>query len=165
VSRAVLGGWQVNGVFSGWTGPPLQLRASDSRLHTPGSGQDPDQIAPIKYPKGQGPGQNWFDISGFAPVLDNNRFGTVGRNPSWLRGPGLVQLDTSLFRHFKLTERYDLELRAEAQNLTNSPHFQFVSNDDGLNCTNINGACGGSFGQITNGYGERYIQLGLKLRF
>jgi hypothetical protein len=165
VSRAILGGWQLNGVFSGWTGPPLQLGADSGRLHTPGSSQDPDQIAPLSYPKGQGPGQYWFNISGFAPVLDNNRFGTVGRNPSWLRGPGLVQMDASLFRHFRLTERFDLEFRAEAQNLTNSPHFQFTSGDSGLTCTNINGACGGTFGQITNGYGERYVQLGLKLRF
>jgi carboxypeptidase family protein/TonB-dependent receptor-like protein len=161
VSRAILGGWQVNGVFSGWTGPPLTLTASGSRLHTPGTTQTPNEVAAIKYPKGQGPGQFWFDTTAFAPVLTNNVLGTVGRNPSWLRGPGLVQMDTSLFRHFKITERYDLEVRAEAQNLTNSPHF----NNPGRSCTNINGACGGSFGQITAGYGERYVQLGLKLRF
>jgi hypothetical protein len=162
VSRAILGGWQVNGVFSAWNGRPLTLgQSGGGSLRTPGTSQDPDQIAPVKYPKGQGPGQYWFDPASFAPVLDNGRLGTVGRDPSWLRGPGLVQMDASLFRHFKLTERYDLELRLEAQNVTNSPHFS----NPNTTCTDVLGKCGGKFGQISSGYGERYVQLGLKLKF
>jgi hypothetical protein len=162
VPRAVLGGWQVNGVFSAWTGSPLTLgQSGGGNLNTPGTSQDPNQIAPVKYPKGQGPGQYWFDPASFAPVEDNGVLGTVGRNPSWLRGPGLVQMDASLFRHFKLTERFNLEFRAEAQNLTNSPHFS----NPNTTCTDVLGTCGGKFGQISSGYGERYVQLGLKLRF
>jgi len=162
VSRAILGGWQINGVFSAWTGAPLTLgQSGGGNLNTPGTSQDPNQIAPVRYPKGQGPGQYWFDPASFAPVEENGVLGTVGRGLSWLRGPGLVQLDASLFRHFKLTERYDLEFRAEAQNLTNSPHFS----DPNTTCTDVLGKCGGKFGQISSGYGERYVQLGLKLRF
>lgn len=161
-SRAILGGWQVNGVFSGWTGAPLTLgQSGGGNLNAPGNSQDPNQIAAVKYPKGQGPGEYWFDPASFAPVLDNGVMGTLGRNPSWLRGPGLVQLDASLFRHFKLTERYDLEFRAETQNFTNSPHF----NNPNTTCTEVLGKCAGKFGQISSGYGERYVQLGLKLRF
>jgi hypothetical protein len=70
-------------------------------------------------------------------------------------------MDASLFRHFKLTERFNLEFRAEAQNLTNSPHFS----NPNTTCTDVLGTCGGKFGQISSGYGERYVQLGLKLRF
>jgi len=162
VSRAILGGWQVNGVLSAWTGSPLTLgQSGGGNLNTPGTSQDPDQIALVKYPKGQGPGEFWFDPASFVPVLDNGRLGTLGRNPSWLRGPGLVQLDASLFRHFKLTERFNLEFRAEAQNVTNSPHFS----NPNTTCTDVLGKCGGKFGQISSGYGERYVQLGLKLKF
>jgi hypothetical protein len=162
VSRAILGGWQVNGVFSAWTGSPLTLgQSGGGNLNTPGTSQDPNQIAPVKYLKGQGPGQHWFDPASFLPVLEDGVMGTVGRNPSWLRGPGLVQMDASLFRHFKLTERFNLEFRAEAQNLTNSPHFS----NPNTTCTEDLGKCGGKFGQISSGYGERYVQLGLKLRF
>jgi len=162
VSRAILGGWQLNGVFSAWTGAPLTFgQSGGGNLNTPGTSQDPNQIAPIKYPKGQGPGQYWFDPASFAPVEENGTLGSVGRNPSWLRGPGLVQMDASLFRHFKLTERFDLEFRAETQNLTNSPHF----NNPNTTCTDVLGTCGGKFGQISSGYGERYVQFGLKLRF
>jgi hypothetical protein len=162
ISRAILGGWQVNGLFSAWSGSPLSPTYSTSRLHTPGSnGQTPDQIGAISYPKGTGPGQLWFDISAFAPVLTDNVFGNVGRGLSWLRGPGLVQLDASLFRHFKVRENWDLEFRFETQNVTNSPHFY----NPNVSCSNELGACGGSMGQITSGYGERYVQLGLKLKF
>ena len=40
-----------------------------------------------------------------------------------MRGPGVVNMDFSLFRTFKLTERFNLQFRAEAFNLSNTPHF------------------------------------------
>lgn len=178
-ARAILGGWQLSGVFSAWNGIPLQPGYSTSRLHTPGTSQDPDQVPGVAlksgfpatgsspaYQKagclqGEGNGQCWFNPLAFAPVLDNNRFGTVGRQPSWLRGPGLVQMDQSLFRNFKLTERFNLQARLETQNLTNSPHF----NTPNMTCSDVLGQCAGGFGQITGGYGERYVQIGLKLKF
>ena len=48
-------------------------------------------------------------------------FGSVGRNS--LFGPGLFSLNASLFRHIKITERIDAELRGEAFQLTNTPQF------------------------------------------
>jgi hypothetical protein len=163
VERAVLGGWQANGIYSAWNGSPLQL-SGPNNTHTPGNSNDPDQIAPVKYTGQHGPGQFWFDPSSFVPsgpLRNGATQGTVGRNPSWLRGPGLSNLDFSVFRHFRLTERYNLELRLEAQNVTNTPHFY----NPGASCSNRNGVCGGSFGQITSSYGERNLQVGLKFRF
>lgn len=40
-----------------------------------------------------------------------------------MRGPGVGNLDLAVFRKFGLTERLNLEFRAEAFNLTNTPHF------------------------------------------
>jgi Carboxypeptidase regulatory-like domain len=157
--RAILGGWQVNGIYSAWNGAPLQL-SGPNHLQSPGTSQDPDQIAPVKYTHEQGPGQYWFDPSSFAPV-ETARIGTVGRNPSWLRGPGLSNLDFSIFRHFKLTERFNLEFRLEGQNALNNSHFYNPS----TSCTDVNGTCGGTFGQITSSYGERNVQVGLKVKF
>ncbi len=62
----------------------------------------------------------WFDTSAFARVTEV-RFGTVGRNT--MRGPGVVNMDMSLFRTFKLTEKFNLQFRAEAFNLSNTPAF------------------------------------------
>ena len=67
-----------------------------------------------------GRGESYFDPTAFAPVTAV-RFGNVGRNT--LRGPGVFNLDASLFRNFKMTERWKLQFRAEAFNLTNTPAF------------------------------------------
>jgi hypothetical protein len=167
VERAVLGGWQANGIFSAWNGGPLQL-SGPNHLNSPGNANDPNQIAPVKMLGGIGPGQFWFDLASFAPV-ETATLGTVGRNPSWLRGPGLGNLDFSLFRHFRVTERYNLELRFEALNVTNHPHFynpqQSSPGGNTTTCTDVNGTCGGRFGQITSSFGERNLQIGLKFRF
>jgi hypothetical protein len=40
-----------------------------------------------------------------------------------MRGPGVVNTDLSLFRTFKLTERFNVQFRAESFNLSNTPHF------------------------------------------
>src|SRR5579863_516814 len=167
-AKAILGGWQANGIFSAWNGVPLQLTSGLNNLQAPGTSQDPNQIGAVSLPHQTGPGQFWFDPASFAPVATAT-LGTVGRNPSWLRGPGLAQLDFSVFRYFKLSERFNLEARLEAQNLTNHPHFfnpgHTTSSSNSNTCTDVNGACGGNFVQILGSYGQRVVQIGMKLRF
>jgi hypothetical protein len=109
--------------------------------------------AEVQAPGAIGPGQSWFDRSAFAPVTEV-RFGNTGRNI--LRGPGVVRLDASLFRQFSLTERMNLQFRAEAFNLPN--HAQF--DNPGANVS------GANFGSITSAPpSERQIRLGLRLGF
>jgi hypothetical protein len=163
-SRLILGGWQVNGIFSAFQGRQYTLSASGSSLNMPGNRQTPDQIKPTVEETGcVGPGADcaFFDRDAFDRVSDV-RFGTVGRNT--LRGPGVVHTDLSLFRTFKLTERFDLQFRAEAFNLSNTPHF-----------TNPNGSVNSSnFGKVlsTDAGGtisanarSRQFRFGLKLNF
>ena len=54
-------------------------------------------------PVGVGPGQPYFDPLAHA-LATAVRFGTSGYDS--LRGPGLVNLDFSLFRDFRITERF-----------------------------------------------------------
>ena len=158
--RAVLGGWQLNGIFSAFQGRYFTLSASDASLDMPENRQTPDQDGPIVYTGcvGTDSGCRFFDISSFKPVTDV-RFGNVGRNT--MRGPGVVNMDLSLYRTFKLTEKFDLQFRAEAFNLSNTPHF---SNPSG----NVNSS---RFGQVTTtqsawGYGRsREFRFGLRLGF
>ena len=75
-----------------------------------------------------------------------------------MRGPSLKQYDFSVFRGFHFLERYELQGRAEAYNLTNTPYF---SNPDAA-------VTDSSFGLITstaNGGNQRALQLALKLLF
>ena len=46
----------------------------------------------------------------------------MGRNT--MRGPGVTNLDLSLFRTFKLTEQFNLQFRAEAFNATQHAAFR-----------------------------------------
>jgi len=52
---------------------------------------------------------------------DYNNPGTAGRDI--LRGPGSSNIDLALFKSFALGERFRLEARVQAYNLTNAPHF------------------------------------------
>ena len=159
-ARYVLGGWQTNGIFTAYSGDPLTITQTSSFLNTPGTSQVPNFVGPLNMTKGTGPGDFWFNTNAFQPV-QTEQLGTLGRSPSWLRGPGLAQLDFSLFRNFKLTERYKLALRLETLNFTNTPHWA----DPNTSCSIVNGVCGGSLGQIKTSFGQRIFQIGAEVDF
>jgi Carboxypeptidase regulatory-like domain/TonB dependent receptor len=126
VASKVLSGWQTSGIFSAIHGQPFSLTASGASLNAVAQRQTPDQVGPAKKLGGIG-GSNsgtspFYDTAAFVAVTSGaNTYGNVGRNT--LYGPGSVNLDFSLFRTFKFTERFDLQFRADAANFFNSPHF------------------------------------------
>ena len=79
-------------------------------------------------------------------------FGNSGRNI--LRGPGHFNLDGSVFRNFRITERFKLQFRTEAFGLTNTPHFN-----------NPGATVGGGFGNITGSTGQRQLRFAMKLNY
>ncbi|TAM81888.1 MAG: TonB-dependent receptor [Acidobacteria bacterium] len=160
-ASAVLGGWQLNGIVSGLSGSPLFPSQDSSFLNTPWTSQVPDFTGTLNMTKGRGPGEQWFNTTAFTPI-ETVQIGNSGRGLSWLRGPGLMQLDLSLFRTFKLTERFKLKARAEMLNFTNTPHW--FNPDTGCSITTV-GVCGGSLGQITGAFGQRILQLGAEVDF
>jgi hypothetical protein len=114
-------GWQINGIFNAYMGRYYTLSASGASLNMPGNAQTPDQILPTVKKVGMvGDDGTWFDTNAFARPT-GARFGNVGRNT--MIGPGVVNMDLSLFRTFKMTERLNLQFRAEAFNVSNTPHF------------------------------------------
>src|SRR5262249_30173110 len=91
-----------------------------------------------------------------------------------VRGPGTFNFDGGLFREFRFKERWKAEFRAEALNLTNTPHFanpganvsNMVLNTDGT----IRGLCGdkgvtAATGTGREGIDERLFRLGLRMTF
>ena len=118
---AIFGGWQLNGLFAAYSGRPFQLTSSGSSLNMPGNLQTPDQVKDNVEIFGKvGDDGTYFDTTAFKRVTEV-RFGNVGRNT--MRGPGVANLDLSLFRSFKLGQQTNLQFRAEAFNATNTPHF------------------------------------------
>lgn len=150
--RWLLGDWQVNGVFASYQGRPFTVTAAAGALNAPGNTQTADQVKPVvEKLGGVGAGQPFFDPAAFAAPT-GVRFGTSGRN--LLRGPGVVNLDLAVFRRFPLREQLAIELRAEAANLSNTPHFVNPN-------ANISGA---NFLAVTSAQpDQRQVRLGLRL--
>jgi hypothetical protein len=157
--KAIFGGWQMNGVFAAYQGRPFTVFASDASLNMPGNAQTADQVKDTVEKLGNvGNAGTFFDTSAFARVTEV-RFGNTGRNI--LRGPGVVNLDLSLFRTFNLSDRYKLQFRAEAFNVSNTPHFANPEND-------VNSS---DFGKVLETNGDaamgrsREFRFGLHLTF
>ncbi|HEX5411917.1 MAG TPA: TonB-dependent receptor [Terriglobia bacterium] len=163
-AKYILGGWQTNGILTGISGAPLTVTQSSSFLNTPATSQVPDNAGGLNMLKETGPGRLWFNTDAFVPTKQV-RLGTAGRGLSWLRGPGLTQLDFSVFRNFKLAERYNLALRFEMLNLSNTPHWDNPSTSCSIKAGPGDGVCGGGFGQITDAFGERIFQIGAQIDF
>ncbi|MGO9270387.1 MAG: carboxypeptidase regulatory-like domain-containing protein [Terriglobia bacterium] len=170
-ANAILGGWKFNGVFTAFTGAPLQLGQDVSNINTYDTSAVPNHVAAVQY---LGAANNslgypqWFNSSAFAPNLSSTSIGNTGRTQSWFTGPGLWQFDPSLARIFKLTERFNLEVRLEAENVFNTPHFSGVNTGCTTTASTTPGGaptCGSTFGEITSSYGERVVQIGAFLRF
>lgn len=151
----LVGGWQTNGVFTAMTGLPLNITLSGTSLNMPGVRNKPDLIkTEVEIPEGINRGNPWFDTTAFGAPPPAT-FGNLGRNV--LRGPGFVNLDASLFRRFSIREGMNFDLRFEAFNSTNTPHFANPGTTFGT----------ATFGQVTTTVAgdNRSIQLGAKLTF
>ena len=166
------GGWQLNGFLTARSGQPYSVSASNASLNAGnGTNQRADQVkADVQTLGGIGTVQPYFDVTAFRPVTDV-RFGTAGFNT--LTGPGMLNLDGSVFRRFSVGERMNFQLRVEALNLSNTPHFGNPSanisnlqlNSDGT-IRNLNGV-----GVVTSSnrtgrqYDEREFRIGLRFAF
>jgi len=152
VGRWVLGDWQLNGIFSAYSGQPLNITISATSLNAPGNGNRPNVVKEFKQLGAVGAGTKWFDTTVFqAPAA--NTYGTLGRNV--FDGPGFANLDLSFFRKFRVTERVGGEFRAEFFNFTNTPQL----NQPGVVVGNA------GFGEITGAADMRRIQFGMKITF
>ncbi len=154
------GGWQINGLLSALSGQPYSVTAPGTDLNAPGNGQRADLLKPnVEKLGGAGPGQKWHDPSAFGQVREA-RYGTAGWNI--LDSPGIINLDGSIFRTFRLTERFTMQFRAEAFNLTNTPHFNApiadVANSRFMEITSTRGTG-------REGIDERMFRFGLRLGF
>jgi hypothetical protein len=153
-AAAVLGGWEVNGTLSAYSGLPFTVTASGASLNAPNNTQTADQVLPtVAKLGGIGPGQPYYDPNAYAPVTAV-RFGTSGRNT--LRSPAIYNANVSVFRTFPVNERINFQFRAESYNVSNTPHFAAPS-------ANVSA---GNFLVITTAASDqRQFRLGLKMTF
>jgi len=152
---AIAGGWLLNGIFSFHTGQPFTVRSNGCQGVWAScypdliAGKDPN-AAPAS---GRNPGQ-WFDVAGFLPPASLTQ-GNLGLQTNY--GPSTRNLDFSVAKNFKFTERLKAQFRAESFNLANTPQFGLPNN----NRQDPN------FGKITSSQAgsERHLQFALRVEF
>ena len=169
-AAALLSGWQVNGLFSRYSGSPFTVNADGASLNMPGGNtQMADVVGEIKQLGGAGRGQAFYDWTAFRAVT-GARFGNAGINT--LRGPGISNMDAGLFRRFNVNERVNIQFRAEALNVSNTPQWANPSSNISSLRTAPDGRFQGGVFEITgvantgrDGLAQRAFRLGMRIGF
>jgi hypothetical protein len=159
IVNGVLGGWQVNTIVTIQTGTTIQVGGSDFS-GTGSFNPRPDCIGNARSGASDNPRTGaWLNSAAFAQPAAG-QFGNCG--PGRYHGPGLTNVDLSLFKSFPLRETMRFEFRAEAFNAFNHANF---SNPNSFYAPFTIGP-GGSFGKIQSTIGDpRELQLALKFYF
>jgi hypothetical protein len=158
VARSMLGNWQMNAISTFRSGVPLSLSMASNTLFNSGGPQRPNWF---DGNTGQGQGRvasrvgRYFDPLVFS-VPAPYTFGNVPRFMSGLRGPGVANVDVSVFKNIPFYERFTLQFRAEAFNIANRAEFNVPN-------TQIGSAAAGIITSQANS--ARDIQMALKLIF
>ena len=150
VGDAILGGWQVNGIFVVHSGFPLGMTVASNQSGTALTNR-PNRVCDgtLSNPTVA----KWFDTSCFVAPAP----GFLGNSArSVLYGPDQVNLDFSTYKNFRVTEGSSLQFRAEFFNLPN--HAQFAAPQISLGAA--------TFGKILSTvHSSRQIQFALKYIF
>jgi hypothetical protein len=152
----LVSGWQLNGITTIQSGPPLGLSTAVNQTSSFGGGSRPNSSG--KSAQLSGPIEDrlnrYFDTSVFSQPAPFT-FGNTARTLSDFRAPGSVNFDASILKNVSLRGRANAQLRVEAFNLLNHPHFDGPGTTFGTS----------SFGVISSAAEGRVIQLGVKLLY
>lgn len=182
--RKLTEGWQINGIASFQSGAPFTIFSNDNQSQQ-ASGLDRADLVGRAQTfnartirtftpdangingsclNGQTTGNFYFNPLAYdcANVTEGGgiplfSFGDSGRNS--VRGPGINNVDLSIFKSFKFNERSALEFRTEMFNAFN--HTQFLLSGNSSSVFGFNN----TFGQLTQARDPRIIQFALKLSF
>ncbi len=181
IKKFALHGWDANTILVWQSGKPFSILNGGQNDTTPvadpsgggtiagtaygnratpinsGGSDRPNKIGKAAGPKTL---SEYFNIANYAP----QPLGTIGsakRNSEF--GPRFRHVDVSLFKDFPITERVNLQFRAEAFDVTNTPDY-YIPNNGSASAQLGNP----NFGKVTNydpNYTPRQLQFALKAQF
>lgn len=117
----VLGGWEISALSTFASGSPLGITSANNTSGSLGGGQRPNW-------NGQNPSigshtvKEWFNISDFS-ATPAYQFGSTPRTLNFLRSDWTRDIDVSLHKNVKITEKLHVQIRGDAFNMTNTPMF------------------------------------------
>ena len=163
--ETLFGNWQVSGLFVARSGTPGTVTVGSS---IPGGDARPDLLHDPNLPGSERSVDHWFDTTAFAADRGPDgklRPGDAGRNI--IRGPAYVNLDMGLTKFIPVKNDMRVQLRVEAFNLTNTPHFALpvlrMSDPAFGKITHTRNST--NFGSTATSFANRMIQLAVKLEF
>jgi len=160
----VLGNWETGGVFTVASGTPFTVLLAGDPLgmSTTDPYQYPDKVqgAACANPVNPQNAVQYIKLQCFTAPAISTQLGNSGRNNAI--GPGLINLDFSLFKNIPIHEALKAQFRAEMFNVTNRPNYN--SPNDNRAIMNSDGSQNGSVpGRITLlNTPSRQIQFALK---
>ena len=153
-ARAVLGGWQFNGILTLAAGTPFTIssgRDAALNFNTTRANVVSDPNLPTNRSQDEMIAM-YYNPAAFAIPAN----GTLGNSPrNFLIGPGSRNVDLSLFKTIKFKDRVGLQLRFEAFNAFNWVNF-------GNPRSNIGAA---NPGRIDTAGDARILQIGFRMTF
>jgi hypothetical protein len=151
VKNAVVGGWQVNGIYTWQRGFPITITAADlGGLNDTFGTNRADLVGDPSVDERKV--DQWFNTAAFRQPAAG-ALGNLGRNTE--RGPGVNNFDLALFKNFSFTHGMRVQFRLESFNAFNHTQFSGVG-------TNL---AASNFGVITSARAARINQLGVKFLF
>jgi len=151
-----IGGWQMNATTTYRTGFPLFIFQQNQNSVIGAGAQRPNAtgISPVVSGSTESKINDYINPAAFslAPAFT---YGNLSRSINYM-GPGMKNWDASIFKDFKIREKFNGQLRAEALNLTNSPLFANPNTQFGS----------ANFGKVTYQSNlARQLQLGVRIFF
>lgn len=160
ITRSLLGGWQVSGVTTLYSGNPFSIGYSGDPAECGCSNYRPDLAGNPNSGSGIHTAGEWFNIAAFAAV-PTGQFGNSA--PMNVRGAAVNDWDVSLFKNFSAIpfpgskEGASLQFRVEFFNVFNT--VMFNSFNTGF------GPASSGFGAANGTRDPREMQLGAKFMF
>ena len=162
----LLSGWSLASIITLQSGFPLTPQLS---YNPSNNGDTRNPVRPFVNPSFTGPvvlgkPDQWFNPAAFiAPPSASGFYGNAGRDT--FTGPGLATWDFSVLKDTAITERLQLQFRAELFNLLNranfnTPNLIVFTPPTATNPTGLSGTAGAITGTSTT---ARQVQFALKL--
>lgn len=151
---AILGGWQINGIYQFHSGQPftpiLPIDNSNTQVMSDRPNLVGDPFHSTSTCRTRTP-ICWVNAAAFA-TPPQYIYGTAGTNE--VRGPNFSQLDFAMAKNFTIAEKRRIEFRAEAFNVFNHVNFY-----------NPNATLSSTFGVISSAQPSRQLQFGARFVF
>jgi hypothetical protein len=148
--QKLVGGWQVNSILVAQAGRPETPLLTNDQSETGAFSDRPNMVSnPDHDPKTP---NEWFDVNAFQ-LQPLGQFGDAGRGV--ITGPRYAALDLGLAKFTPISDRVNMEFRAESFNLLNRANFDLPNRQFGTP----------TFGQIFSANDPRELQFAIKFHF